>query len=261
MNLLKFDKVHNFPEKLIERLLSADSCVVLTGAGVSAESGVPTFRDAVNGTWSRFNVEEFGTPDAFKRDPKKVWEWYEYRRMQASDIKPNPGHYAFAQLEKIFPEFWLITQNVDGLHKKAGSKNILALHGDIYKNKCFEEDIYIEDLPESDEKPPRCPNCGGYIRPAVVWFHEPLPEQEIKKAIEKTSDCDVFIVAGTSAVVYPAAELPIIAKRNGAYVIEVNLEQTPISDQLDITILGKTGEVMPELVRTLEGIRSQRYSC
>lgn len=259
MDLLRFEKGHNLPERLIERLLSARSCVVLTGAGVSAESGVPTFRDALNGTWSRFNVEEFATPDAFKRDPKKVWEWYEQRRMHASDIKPNPGHYAFVQLEKMFPDFWLITQNVDGLHQKAGTKNIMALHGDIYKNKCFKEDIYIERVPESDEKPPRCPNCGGYIRPAVVWFHEPLPEAEMKKAREVSLNCDIFIVAGTSAVVYPAAELPIIAKRNGAYVIEVNLEQTAISDQVDITILGKTGEVMPELVRTLEGLRFQKY--
>ncbi len=248
MSIIEFNNSTIFSDEILNRVALSNVCEVLTGAGVSAESGVPTFRDALTGMWSNFSVEDFATPEAFRRDPKKVWDWYEHRRAMAGNVKPNPGHYAFAGLEEIIDDFWLVTQNVDGLHSKAGSKNLLELHGNIHKNKCFDEDTYIDELPESDETPPKCQRCEGYIRPAVVWFHESLPEYEISKAMEMAEKCDLFIVAGTSAAVFPAAQLPIIAKQNGAFVIEANLEKTPITGKADVTILGKTGEVMPALV-------------
>lgn len=241
-----------FPAELVNRLKTAKSCVVLTGAGISAESGVPTFRDPKTGIWSTFNPEELATPEGFIKNPKKVWEWYQYRRETIKGIKPNPGHYALVDLEDYYEDFWLITQNIDGLHALAGSKSILELHGNIHRNKCFEEGTIIRDLPVGDESPPRCPNCGGFIRPDVVWFNELLPEYELRKANEVTSRCDIFISAGTSAIVYPAADLPLIAKRSGAYVIEINVEETAISPYVDVTILGKTGTVLPRLVRLLK---------
>ena len=241
----------SFPIELINCLRTAKSCVVLTGAGISAESGIPTFRDPKNGIWATFNLEELATPEGFMKNPKKVWEWYRYRRETIKSVKPNPGHYALVQLEDYYEGFWLITQNIDGLHALAGSKNILELHGNIHRNKCFEEGTIVKDLPEGDESPPRCPNCHGFLRPDVVWFNELLPEYELRKANEVASRCDVFISAGTSAIVYPAADLPLIAKKAGAYVIEINVEETAISPYVDVTILGKTGIVLPRLVQLL----------
>ncbi len=251
MKIIDIRKDKGFPEETIARLRRAKSCVVLTGAGVSAESGVPTFRDAISGTWSNFNVEEFATPEAFIKNPKKVWEWYEYRRNLLKDIDPNQGHYAIAELERVYSDFWFVTQKIDGLHRKAGNKNVLEIHGNIYRNKCFEENTIVDNISVGEEIPPKCPNCGSYVRPDVVWFHEPLPKYEMEKAIEVSSRCDVFIVAGTSAIVYPAAELPIVAKNTGAYVIEINIEKTLISTQMDITILGKTGIVLPKLTESI----------
>ncbi|HHT9124966.1 MAG TPA: SIR2 family NAD-dependent protein deacylase [Candidatus Brocadiia bacterium] len=243
----------SFPIELINCLRTAKSCVVLTGAGISVESGVPTFRDPKNGIWATFNLEELATPEGFIKNPKKVWEWYQYRRETIKGIKPNPGHYALVELESYYKDFWLITQNIDGLHALAGSKNILELHGNIHRNKCFNEGTIVKDLPEGDESPPRCPNCHGFLRPDVVWFNELLPEYELSKANEVSSQCDIFISVGTSAIVYPAADLPLIAKRSGAYVIEVNVEETAISACVDVTILGKTGVVLPRLVETCRG--------
>lgn len=249
-----------FPVKLTGCLQRAKSCVVLTGAGISAESGVPTFRDPDTGLWSTFNLEELATPEGFMKNPRKVWEWYQYRREIIKGVKPNPGHYALVELEDYYEEFWLITQNIDGLHALAGSKNILELHGNIHRNKCFNEGTIIpvpytdtgKDLPEGNESPPRCPKCQGFIRPDIVWFNELLPEYELGKADEVSSKCDIFISAGTSAIVYPAADLPLIAKRAGAYVIEINVEETAISPYVDITILGKTGIILPRLVQLLK---------
>ena len=251
LKIIDIERDKDFPEETITRLREAKSCVVLTGAGVSAESGVPTFRDALTGTWSNFNVEEFATPEAFRKNPKKVWEWYEYRRNLLKDINPNEGHYAIAELERIYSDFWLVTQNIDGLHHKAGNKNVLEIHGNICRNKCFEENTIVDNISVGEEIPPRCPDCGSYVRPDVVWFHEPLPKYEMEKAIEVSSRCDIFIVAGTSAIVYPAAELPIIAKNAGAYVMEINIEETLISTQIDMTILGKTGIVLPKLIESI----------
>lgn len=250
----------------LARLCRVDSCMVLTGAGVSAESGIPTFRDAQTGLWSRFNPQELATPEGFKANPRRVWEWYEYRRNIIKDARPNPAHYALARLEGLFPErFWLITQNIDGLHARAGSENIIELHGNIFKNKCFECNTPIELVGKStsgkaapqktEEVPPRCPHCGGYVRPDVVWFNEPLPEGCINKSIEYSSLCKVFFVVGTSAAVYPAAHLPTVAKRAGASVVEVNTGPTPVTDYADFTLLGKAGEILPKLVERLEQFR------
>src|SRR3972149_8855844 len=162
----------SFPIELINCLRTAKSCVVLTGAGISAESGIPTFRDPENGIWATFNLEELATPEGFMKNPKKVWEWYRYRRETIKYVRPNPGHYALVQLEDYYADFWLITQNIDGLHALAGSKNILELHGNIHRSKCFNEGMIIKDLPKGNESPPRCPHCHGFIRPDVVWFNE-----------------------------------------------------------------------------------------
>ncbi|RUM28786.1 MAG: NAD-dependent protein deacylase [Aquifex sp.] len=203
--------------------------VALTGAGISAESGIPTFRGK-DGLWNKFRPEELATPEAFFRDPKLVWEWYDWRRGLIAKAEPNEGHKTLAKIEKEFPHFYLITQNVDGLHQKAGSEKVIELHGNIWKVKCvnckYETYEYRTPLPEI---PPRCEQCGGLLRPGVVWFGESLPMDALQKAYELSRESLIFIVIGTSAVVYPAAELPYIAKENGAEVIEVNPEETPIS--------------------------------
>ncbi len=246
------------------RIRKAGTCVVLTGAGVSAESGIPTFRDAQTGLWAKFNPQELATPEGFRANPRRVWEWYEYRRRIIGGASPNPAHYALARLEGLFPsgKFWLITQNIDGLHARAGSKNIIELHGSIFKNKCFECGAHIELVEESvsgesgaqgaEEIPPRCPHCGGYVRPDVVWFNEPLPAECITKSMEYSSRCKAFLVVGTSAAVYPAAQLPVVARRAGACVVEINTTPTPVTDYADFTILGKAGEILPRLVERLE---------
>ena len=240
-----------FSERLLTRLKRAKSVVVLTGAGVSAESGVSTFRDP-DGLWANFKPEELATPEAFKKNPKMVWEWYAWRREKIKKVKPNPGHYALAEMEKIFPKFALITQNVDGLHYVAGSRNILELHGNIHRNKCFKcEKIYPEGV-ESEQIPPKC-SCGGFLRPDVVWFGELLPAGILEKSYQLSQSCDLFFSIGTSALVHPAASLPLYAKKNGAYLVEINPGPTEISHLVDETILGKSGEILPNLVSALSG--------
>lgn len=203
--------------------------IAFTGAGISAESGIPTFRGK-DGLWKKFRAEELATPEAFFRDPKLVWEWYDWRRQLIAKAEPNEGHKILAQMEREFPDFYLITQNVDGLHQRAGSKKVIELHGNIWKVRCVEcghtTYDYRTPLPEI---PPRCERCGGLLRPGVVWFGENLPMDALEKAYMLSRDADIFIVVGTSGVVYPAAELPYIAKEHGAEVIEVNPDETPIS--------------------------------
>ncbi len=246
----------------LPRLCKVSSCVVMTGAGVSAESGIPTFRDAQTGLWSRFNLQELATPEGFEANPRRVWEWYEYRRRIIKKASPNPAHYALVRLEGLFPkEFWLITQNIDGLHASAGSKNVIELHGNIFRNKCFRCSAPVElaedvagsaELQKREEIPPRCPRCGGNVRPDVVWFNEPLPGECIDKSIKHSSRCKAFFVVGTSAAVYPAAQLPTVARRAGACLVEINTEPTPVTDYADFTILGKAGEILPKLVERME---------
>ena len=226
----------------------AQSLAVLTGAGISAESGIPTFRGP-GGLWNNYRPEDLATPQAFARDPKLVWEWYDWRRQRVAAAPPNPGHRALAALESAGRAFALITQNVDGLHRAAGNRNVIELHGNLWRLRCLacgrEEENRDSPL---GELPPRCA-CGGLLRPAVVWFGEPLPAAAIERAVEAASHCDVFLVCGTSAVVYPAAALPQHALAAGARVIEVNLEETPFSQFAHLSLRGKCGELLPRMIR------------
>jgi len=240
-----------FSDTFINKLKSAKSVAVLTGAGESAESGVPTFRGK-DGLWNKFKPEEIANFDAFIKNPELVWEWYHYRKKLMKEVKPNHGHYALVRFENYFPDFSLITQNIDNLHRVAGSKNIYELHGNILRNRCVDCNRYFEDIEInfSEKKVPRC-LCGGLLRPDVVWFGEALPEKEFTSSIEATRRSELFFSIGTSAQVYPAASLPMEAKRSGAYVVEINIETTGISDLVDESIQGKSGKVLPKLVEKL----------
>ncbi|HEX9971362.1 MAG TPA: NAD-dependent deacylase [bacterium] len=239
-----------FSAMLISRLRSAKTVSVLTGAGISAESGVPTFRGE-EGLWQKFRPEELANFDAFLRNPKLVWEWYNYRKHIVNQVAPNAGHYAISKMESLFPHFHLITQNVDDLHRKAGSKQIYELHGNIMRNRCVDCSKHYNEMPEADQDVlPRC-DCGGLIRPDVVWFGETLPPLELKRSFDAARSSDVFFSIGTSAVVQPAASLPLEAKHEGAYVVEINIEPTAISHYVDETILGKAAEILPQLVEKL----------
>src|SRR5579862_864700 len=226
------------PIELLQRLNAARSVVVLTGAGVSAESGVPTFRDARTGLWAKYDPEDLATPRAFLSNPRLVWEWYAWRRKLVAEAKPNPAHFALVELEQRVPEFHLITQNVDGLHQRAGSQKVIELHGNITRTKCFDEGTIISQWAETGDIPPKCPDCGGLLRPDVVWFEEPLPAAEISVSQEASRSCDVFLSIGTSTVVYPAAALPFEALRSGATVVEINPEPTPLTDKADFVFSG-----------------------
>jgi NAD-dependent deacetylase len=230
-----------------EWIRAAQRVAALTGAGISAESGVPTFRGA-GGLWRNWRPEDLATPQAFARDPKTVWEWYQWRRRLLAKVEPNPAHFALAQLERNTPGFWLITQNVDGLHDRAGSRKILKIHGDIWMVRCQVCGAEARDERlEFPEMPPRC-RCGGLLRPGVVWFGEALPQDVWEAAEEAAAHCEVLLVVGASAVVYPAAGLIPLAKSAGAKVIEVNTEETPYSKQADLCLRGKAGELLPGLV-------------
>jgi NAD-dependent deacetylase len=239
------------PAELIERLAAAKSVTAFTGAGVSAESGVPTFRDAQTGLWAKFAPEDLATPRAFRRNPRLVWEWYAWRRKLAADVKPNPAHLALAAMERLFPDFHLITQNVDGLHQRAGSRDIIELHGNIARTKCFDEGTIVSAWADNGESPPRCPKCGGPLRPDVVWFEESLPDAEWDRARDATTRCEVFLSIGTSTQVYPAAALPFEALRAGATVVEINPQPTPLTSRVQHVLPAPAGEVMPELLRAI----------
>jgi len=220
---------------------------VMTGAGISAESGIQTFRGQ-QGLWNNFKPEELATPQAFWKDPKLVWEWYDWRRKTIGEAKPNPGHYALVELEGQKSNFNLITQNVDGLHQIAGSKNVIEIHGNIWKircTKCGEIETNF-DVPLK-EIPPTCSKCGDMGRPNVVWFGEMIPMDVIDKSLNVIEECDVLLIVGTSGIVEPAASMGIIAKEAGKKVVEINLEDTPSSPLYDIRIRKKSGEVLPLL--------------
>jgi NAD-dependent deacetylase len=235
-------------ERVAERLGRARNVVVLTGSGVSRESGVPTFRGEA-GLWREHRPEELATLEAFERNPELVWRWYDYRRQLIADVAPNPAHEAIARLEPVFEAFTLVTQNVDGLHARAGSTRPLELHGNIWRARCMGDQEVFELLENPlSEIPPRCKRCGSLLRPDVVWFGEPLPSEAYDASYEAASSCDAMLVVGTSAVVRPAASLALVAKHNGAFVIEVNINYTPISVLIDVSLIGKAGEVLPELV-------------
>lgn len=247
--------------KAARRLRNAERLVVLTGAGVSKESGVPTFRDALEGYWAEFDPQDLATPEAFLRNPKLVWDWYESRRGLLAAVLPNPGHYALAELEDIFPQVVVVTQNVDGLHRAAGSSDVIELHGDITQHRCFDNCqgnptlIDITSLDWDREKgPPPCPHCGAFVRPNVVWFHETLPPGVLDRAVELAKAADAVIVVGTSGMVQPAASLPYYARWHGdAYLVDVNPERDEIAPICDLFLQGPSGEVLPRLVRALRG--------
>ena len=235
-----------FPAELNKIFSKTTRIVVLTGAGVSAESGMPTFRGE-DGWWRNYRAEDLATPQAFARDPKLVWEWYDMRRKIIHDCSPNPAHEIIAKMEKYFNNFQLITQNVDGLHKRAGNSKIIELHGNLWRVRCEEEGKTFDfmEVPLK-EIPPTC-ECGALIRPDVVWFGESLPRDQIEGAFAAASDCEVMMVVGTSAIVQPAASIPIIAKQSGAFLIEVNLDPTPLTAIADYSAQGKAGILLPKL--------------
>jgi NAD-dependent deacetylase len=244
-----------FSEKLIVRLRSAESICVLTGAGISAESGIPTFRGE-EGLWKKFKPEELANFDAFIRNPDLVWGWYAYRRELIHEVKPNPAHHALAELERRAKKFTLVTQNVDNLHQRAGSQQVVELHGNIERSYCIECGTVASESTLDDSKgAPRCDKCGGFIRPDVVWFGEMLPVEAFSKAEAAARHCDIFMSIGTSAVVYPAASLPYVALDHGAYVVEVNREYTDLSSRAHETLLGKAGEILPELLSQVYQLR------
>ncbi|MBN1254897.1 MAG: NAD-dependent deacylase [Deltaproteobacteria bacterium] len=241
-----------FSTSLIATFDPAKKIVVLTGAGISAESGVPTFRGE-EGLWKQYRAEELATPHAFEANPKLVWEWYDWRRGIIGKAQPNPGHLAIAEMERLFPDFALITQNVDGLHRRAGNSKVIEIHGNLWDLRCVADGRVREDnrvpLPQI---PPLC-ECGALLRPHVVWFGESLDQEDLTQAYRLIEECDLLLVVGTSAVVQPVASFPLMAKEGGAFVIEVNMDPTPLSPRVDASFQGKAGEILPALLEKLQG--------
>lgn len=235
--------------QLVDWLRQARHVAVLTGAGVSAESGVPTFREAQTGLWARYDPAELATPEAFRRDPALVWSWYAWRRHLVAQAKPNPGHQALAQLAGLLPKFTLITQNVDGLHQRAGSQDVIELHGNLNRCKCLERGHPAAAWPQDSEGPPPCSSCGSPLRPDVVWFGESLPYQALSEALFAARHCDLFLVVGTSALVEPAASLPHEALNRRIPVVEVNPQETPLTPYATLILAGPAGEMLPAMVR------------
>ena len=237
----------DIPDALLAALRDARHVCVLTGAGVSAESGVPTFRDAQDGLWARYRPEELATPEAFLDNPALVWRWYRWRREIVARVDPNPGHYALAELAGRVPQLTLVTQNVDNLHQRAGSRNVIEFHGNIFVDRCFKDGS--ERVARDWSAVPACPDCGGHLRPGVVWFGESIPEAALNASLTAAADCDVFLSIGTSSLVYPAAGLADLARANGATVVEINPE--PAMTSARFVLAGKSGEVLPELLELL----------
>lgn len=235
-------------EDVLDDIISAKKIVFVTGAGISQESGIPTFRGK-DGLWKKYDAMKLATINAFHSNPKLVWEWYEDRRRAILDARPNPGHFAIADLEEFF-EVIIATQNIDGLHQRAGSKNVLELHGSIIRIKCISCEYSQDVIKNFEQIPPYC-KCGSILRPDVVWFGEPLPTNVLSKAIDEASTCDVMVVAGTSLLVSPANTLPIYAKQNNAILIEINPEETSMSSYMDISIRDSSANSLPKLVNLL----------
>ena len=251
--------MNGLDDTLWERLAAARHVVVFTGAGMSAESGVPTFRDAQTGLWQRYNPADLATPEAFERDPGLIWRWYAWRRELMAEVQPNAGHEAVARLQDRVARVTVATQNVDGLHQRAGSDNVLELHGSLHRIICSREHLEVRDpVPaESDDEPPRCPQCAAPLRPAVVWFGEALPEGAWHAAMRAAGEADVLLSVGTSGLVQPAASIPMMALEQGAAVVEINPEPTPISEQVTASIRGTAAGVLPGIVDRLSS-RSNR---
>ena len=244
----------------LRALLSrAKSICVLTGAGISQESGIPTFRGA-DGLWKQYRAEDLATPEAFARDPLLVWKWYAWRREIIHRAQPNAAHFALAEMEQRLAgnlarnqaeHFALLTQNVDGLHERAGSRNVIRLHGDIWRLRCVRCRAERQDASVPlDPFPPRCP-CSSLMRPGVVWFGEALPQETWRQAAAAAGSAELFLVIGTSSLVQPAASLPLLGKQNGARLIEINPTPTPLSDLADLAIRGKAAEVLGQLLEKI----------
>lgn len=251
-------QVNNFtlPLQVADILKETHRITVLTGAGISAESGLGTFRGK-SGIWNQMKPEELASMDGFMANPGLVWEWYRYRRTILATAQPNPAHHALAEWSKLCKDFTLVTQNVDGLHQVAGQRAVLELHGNIRLNRCLscgkEEDA---ELLASHDGIPYC-QCGGQLRPSVVWFGEELPRNVLDKAIRASGSCQLFLVIGTSAEVYPAAHLPEIAREHGAATLEINVEQTRFSSQATVSILGLASQAVPAVLQTWKSLNLQ----
>lgn len=236
-------------QEVAAALRRASRVAVLTGAGISAESGIPTFREALTGLWEQFDPEELATPEAFVRQPKMVWDWYAERRSGIRQASPNPGHLALAEIERRVPVFSLFTQNVDGLHQAAGNRNVYELHGNIQRVRCSRESIVVDRWEENGQTPPPCPVCGAPLRPDVVWFGELLPVDALEAAWSAARQCDLFLSVGTSNLVEPAASLPWQAHRAGATVVVVNPTMEGQREGVGIRHLtGRAGDLLPALV-------------
>ena len=239
-----------FSSRCISKLERTENVVVFTGAGISAESGVPTFRSD-DGIWKKFKPEELANADAFIRNPELVWEWYKQRKIVMATVEPNAGHRALVEMEKRHEQFTVVTQNIDNLHRRAGSRRVHELHGNIERNYCIEcRTPFTNEEVLSTAGAPKCGSCGGLVRPDVVWFGEMLPEDAWRKSLEATEEADIFFSIGTSAIVYPAASLLTVAKRAGAYLVEINVEQTEQSMIADEIVIGKSGELLPRLLQS-----------
>lgn len=239
------------PDELIRFLRKAERVAALTGAGVSQESGLRTFRDAQTGLWSQYKPTELASPEGYERDPKLVWDWYAWRREAIKGVRPNPGHYALVDMAHHVLDFSLITQNVDNLHRMAGSPRVIELHGNIQRVKCSSCGQQTEAWADADEDVPRCEACNGLLRPDVVWFGETLPRAELESAVEAARTCHVFFSIGTSGLVQPAASLAYAARNRGAVVVEVNAEPTSLTPKVDFALHGKSGELLPALVQAV----------
>ncbi len=247
-------------ERAAELILDAETVVALTGAGASADSGIPTFRGK-DGLWNRYDPRELATPEAFAKDPEKVWKWYLWRRKKIAEAEPNDAHRILARMEEEGLLEAVITQNVDGLHQRAGSERVIELHGNIWRDECIDCDYERMNDPERgegleyDELPPRCPECGELLRPGVVWFGEPLPPDALVEAEELARGCDVMLVIGTSGEVRPAADLPVVARQHGARLIEINPSETQLSHHMHVCIRERAA---PAMRRLWEKIRAMR---
>lgn len=234
----------------------AERLVVSSGAGMSRESGIPTFRDAQEGLWARFDPAELATERGFREAPERVWQWYAHRRERMAACAPHEGHRALVELGELLPEMVVVTQNIDGLHQRAGSPDVIELHGSIRRFKCLDRHHPFSAVLERSDSPPACPECGSPLRPDVVWFGEPLPAEATERAWELARDCDVMLVVGTSGLVWPAAELPHLAGASGAGVIEINPEPSEITPVADLFLRGGAGALITELVRRVRRIRA-----
>lgn len=249
-------------DQAAEKLATAPSVVIFTGAGVSRESGVPTFRDALEGLWAQYDPTQLATPEAFRANPKLVWDFYQFRRDLVNQTQPNAGHYALAELESLLPKVVLVTQNIDQHHQSAGSRNIITLHGNLFAFKCAAdcqgthtviEPKSLPPLPPDATQPPLCPHCKeAWARPDVVWFGESLPSTNLRRAFDEAQSCAVMLVIGTSAAVYPAALLPVEAAEKGATVIEINPNPSELSQIMDIRLEGPSAEILPQLLTALK---------